>query len=174
MPDDSLPIVQCMVEYIYTGNYDDVSGTPGFQCLGDPSPQCINARVFALADKYQMEGLQALSIGKYSHALEETRDVGLFFRTLPDVFALTPQNVGGLRDVAIQFARKHLARGLQEPRVKAMYDDLVVEIPEFPRDLLSSFLQNRVIGNCSSCGSNRPMSIMRCKCKNCGKANVFP
>ncbi|KAM0807592.1 putative BTB domain-containing protein [Seiridium cardinale] len=169
MVEDSLPLVQRMIKYFYTGDYDDGVEIYGAEGMDDPSAARINARVFALADKYQISGLQCLSVEKYCRALEQANDMALFLGTVPDVFTLTPDTVRGLRQVAIKFARKHLGNSLGISEIKDLYDETIREAPEFTKDLLEFFFKSPVYGSCTTCDSNQPMDVLQCRCQTCGK-----
>ncbi|RYP58776.1 hypothetical protein DL770_010359 [Monosporascus sp. CRB-9-2] len=123
MPEDSLPIVQGMVDYLYTGSYDDQGLITSDEPPVSVSAAKFNARMFALADKYQIDGLRTLSASKYSKAIEEYSSLHLFFESIPEVY-LTPDTARDLRDAALSFARRHLGTGLQIPGVKVAFEEL--------------------------------------------------
>lgn len=169
MPEDSLPIVQGMVEYLYTGSYDDKRAGASDETLERTSAAKFNARMFALADKYQIDDLQTLSVSKYTKAIKEHSDLHTFFETIPDVYLMTPDTARGLRDAALSFSRYHLGTSLHIPEIRKAFDQVSVDVPDFARELLNSFLETPILGTCSSCGPHQPMEILQCRCKTCGK-----
>ncbi|AEO59864.1 hypothetical protein MYCTH_2020741, partial [Thermothelomyces thermophilus ATCC 42464] len=103
--EQSPAMVRRMVEYFYTGNYKDC-GEP----TQDPSKEtpecsdeegltalCIHARVFALAEMYQVDGLQSLAVTKYGKALARSTNIQDLLDSIPDVYQLTPCTVRALR-----------------------------------------------------------------------------
>jgi hypothetical protein len=57
--------------------------------------------MFALGDKYFIEGLQALSAANYSKALGRESNVYNFLRTLPDVYTWPGRSPGSKTIVII-------------------------------------------------------------------------
>jgi hypothetical protein len=142
-----------MVDYLYTGNYAAQITATGINGQTDGiSPLRVHAMVFALGDKYLIEGLLALSAANYSKALGRESNVGNFLRTLPDVYTLTPDSSRGLRDMAIEFAKEKLGVSLASPETKDIYENVAADIPDFIKELLDSFLQRPpLVGSCHKC-----------------------
>lgn len=60
-------MVRRMIDYLYTGEYAGQITEPGMDDETDSiSPLRVHAMMFALADKYLIEGLQALSAASYA------------------------------------------------------------------------------------------------------------
>lgn len=169
MPEDPLPVVQGMVDYLYTGSYDDKRSAASDEIIESTSAAKYNARMFALADKYQIDDLQTLSVRKYSNAIGERCVLNTFFESVPDVYLTTPDTARALRDAALSFARCHLGTSLQIPDIQMAFDKVSMDVPDFARELLNSFLKAPVRGSCSTCGPHQPMEILQCRCKTCGK-----
>jgi speckle-type POZ protein len=135
-------MVRRMVDYLYTGNYAEQITATGINGQTEGiSTLRVHAMVFALGDKYLIEGLLALSTANYSRALGRESNVRNFLRTLPDVYTLTPDSSRGLRDKAIKFAKEKLIVSLASPETKDIYENVAANIPEFIKELLDSFLQ---------------------------------
>lgn len=169
MPEDSLPIVRGMVEYLYTGIYDDKRAGASEETLESISAAKFNARMFALADKYQIDGLQTLSASKYTYAISMNDHSYTFLETIPEVYLMTPPTARALRDVALSFCRRHLTTRLEITEVQMAFDRVSAEVPDFARELLYSFVKTPALGHCPGCGSGQPMEILQCRCKSCGK-----
>lgn len=168
--DYSLSMVRRMVDYLYTGNYAEQITEIGMDDQTEGiSPLRVHAIVFVLADKYLIEGLQALSAANYAKELGREPNVCNFIRSLPDVYTLTPDSSRGLRDEALEFARETLAVSLASPETKDSYEKLAADDPGFIKDLLDSFLQQPLKGSCSDCGRANlvPVEAIRCRCKKC-------
>ncbi|KND89504.1 hypothetical protein TOPH_05785, partial [Tolypocladium ophioglossoides CBS 100239] len=172
---EEFSMVQRMVDYFYTGTYDDGSAEAetGEQ-LEDLSTLSVHARMFALADKYLINGLGALSARNYTKALERKPDLCDFLGSLPDVYTLTPASVRGLRSRAVDFAREKLTVLLNSPEMKDVYHEMVTDTPQFTEELLNSFIERPLIGHCHACGYDKPVPVvaLQCRCKNCGKGGA--
>lgn len=77
----------------------------------------MNARVFAMAVKYQVPALASLAVAKFKHALELNSTAIVFARAIEIAFTSTPENVGELRDIVLDTLINHKAL-LQDPDIK--------------------------------------------------------
>ncbi|KAH7243996.1 hypothetical protein MRS44_016942 [Fusarium solani] len=177
MDDHPLSMVRRMVDYLYTGNYAEEITETGIEDQADViSPLRVHAMMFAMGEKYRMEGLQCLSVANYANALSRKPNICNFIRSLPDVYTLTPDFSRGLRDKALEFARENLPASLASTESKDTYDKIAADAPEFIKDLLDSFLEEPLVGSCSGCGRGKlvPVEAKQCKCKRCGKGGAIP
>lgn len=93
MNDDSLTMVKRMIDFFYVMDYDEEVVTPeGAEC-GLLSGLQVHARMFALADKYNIHELRALSAAKYSSKFKEASSPLEFLDSVPDVYTLTARSV---------------------------------------------------------------------------------
>ncbi|EJT76900.1 hypothetical protein GGTG_06814 [Gaeumannomyces tritici R3-111a-1] len=176
-------MVRRMVEYFYISNYTDCN-----EATLDPSKEklersgeegltalCIHARMFALADIYQVDRLQSLAATKYGKALEKRSNLQDLLDSIPDVCQLTPCSVRALRDKAVVALRVELGQatrlhqftvasptafgdntGGAADSLMAVYDEVATETPEFLKDLLSSYIRIPLLGQCYNCGPKQP------------------
>lgn len=180
--EQSPAMVRRMVEYFYTADYKDCG-----ESTQDPSKEtpecsdeegltalCIHARVFALAEMYQVDGLQSLAVTKYGNAVARSANIQDLLDSIPDVYQLTPCTVRALRDKVIvglhvelgrttrlhQFAGANPAAsgdqsGGAADSLMAVYDELATESPEVLKDLLSSYIRTPLLGRCYHCGPQK-------------------
>lgn len=203
--EQSLAVVRRMVDYFYTGDYGDPivpTQTPD-QCPVKPEssneeelpPLRLHARMFALADMYQVDHLQTLAVNKYGKAVDRTSSFQDLLDSIPDVYQLTPSSVRALRDKAIIAFRAELERAPRSgdwpfetsspdqsgqhskgaaDALIAAYDEVAAETPEFLKDLLNSYIRAPLLGQCSHCGKERPRpaEALQMKCLKCGKGGA--
>ncbi|KAL8347969.1 hypothetical protein RB598_001345 [Gaeumannomyces tritici] len=194
-------MVRRMVEYFYTGDYTDCNET-----TKDPSKEksehsdeegltalCIHARMFALADIYQVDRLQSLAATKYGKALEKGSNIQDLFDSIPDVYQLTPYSVRALRDKAVLALRVKLGQAIRlrqftvaspstsgdnsggaADSLMEVYDEVATETPEFLKDLLSSYIRAPLLGHCYNCNPEQPQPVepLQMRCMTCGKGGA--
>lgn len=155
----TLPTVRRMVDYFYIGDYA-TELTEEDRCKGASSVLVVHAEMFALADKYAIEGLETLAAYKYERDLRRQQDAHEFFLSIPAVYELTPGSSRGLRDKVLCFARERLGRFITLAEVKEEFDSLTIEMPEFAKELLDSFLRHPMMGYCYGCGRDKLVPVM--------------
>ncbi|KAK2054935.1 hypothetical protein LY76DRAFT_596505 [Colletotrichum caudatum] len=167
MVEDSTNEVRKMIDFMYTGDYtlDHESQKTDAENYADDLQ--AHARLFALAEKYQVDDLQSLSAGRYERMLENGFGVNGFLASLRDVYLLTPSSVRRLRDSAIRFSRKHMEIIIKKR--KDEFDVITMSLTEFAKDLLSSYTEAPVLGNCYQCGNYKKMECLQLRCLQCGK-----
>lgn len=174
MNEDSLIIVNKMIDYFYRGDYHAAEATQVDEQGGvDVSALQLHARIFALADKYAVDSLMHLSAAKYSNRLKHSTILD-FLQSIPDVYALTPAAVRALRNEAVQHARMNLARSLVDPSVKRAYEDVASITPDFVKELLDSYMDAPVIGKCWACGPCQALEAVQSRCLQCGEQTDLP
>lgn len=154
-----------MVRFFYDMDYDD-----NLPEETDMSLLQLHARMFALADVYDIPGLRAIAQEKYSSrcAVWRPRE---FLESIHDVYERTPTTIRQLRDAACIAIRKNLPKMLEDEGIAGFYEEILTEIPEFTKDLLRSYVRAHFYGDCNSCGSNQPMEALQARCKKCWKGN---
>lgn len=162
-----------MVDYFYIGDYA-TDLTEEDRGKGVTSVLLVHAEMFALADKYAIEGLETLAADKYERDLRRRSNAHEFFLSIPTIYELTPASSRGLRDKVLRFAREKLRDFLHSAEVKEAFDSLAIEMPEFTKELLDSFLRHPVMGHCYECGRDKlvPVTPLQCRCKKCGKGGA--
>jgi hypothetical protein len=172
MIDDSEHIVEKLVQYFYVGDYTGLSEEDK-NAYPEMSELQLHARVFALADKYDVQSLCDLSAEKYSSRLQDHVDVVEFLHSVPDVYNLTPPPVERLRILFLFSARKRLENALQDSSHSQIYDSITSQVPAFTKDLLKSYITSPVRADCGECGPNSPMLVLQVKCRKCGQQKGY-
>jgi hypothetical protein len=167
-------MVQLMVDYLYTGDYSlETDETDQEPDTYSDSSLSIHAIMYSIGDKYDIEGLRRLSTRKYCEALQRDLYINDFFASIPYVYALTPESSRDLRDPALAFARNVLSGDGPTTLsiVREAFDELVIECPEFVKELLYSALQSPLLGYCPCSGPRNmvPVEAQQCRCRKCGK-----
>jgi hypothetical protein len=163
-----------LIEYFYTAEYtgnmesSDTGGRPPMSDL-----QC-HARMFALAEIYDVEGLRLLSLEKYQCRLEGHASAQEFLESLPDVYTLTPSSVKPLREIVTRYARINLAKYTQDQSAWEVFKEISVGVPEFVRDMLDIYIQSPLIGKCDKCGPYSPMQPLQGRCRQCKRGIHYP
>lgn len=201
--EQSPAMVRRMVDYFYTGDYTYCSESPQDLCQGKPEhsdeeafPEMrVHARMFALAEMYQVDGLRTLAVTKYGEATVGAKSPSIqeLLDSIPDIYQLTPSSVRLLRDKVVVTLRAELGRATRRQQVSvsnhteagdqsgggvdtlmAVYDKIAAESPEFLKDLLSSYIRMPSLGRCSHCGSQRPQPTepIQLRCLTCGKGGA--
>ncbi|KAM0206021.1 hypothetical protein ACHAQD_012543, partial [Fusarium lateritium] len=174
---DESDMVQLMVDYLYTGDYsletDEKDQVPDTY---SDSSLAIHAIMYSIGDKYDIEGLRHLSTKKYCEALQGDLYINDFFSSIPYIYDLTPESSRDLRDPALTFARNVLSGDGPTTLsiVREAFDELVIECPEFVKELLYSALQSPLMGYCpcSGPGNMVPVEVQHCRCRKCGKGGA--
>ncbi|KAI1828216.1 BTB/POZ protein [Xylaria intraflava] len=136
--------VERMIQYMYSGTYD---ARPGMYDSESASRLQMHARVFALADKYQIDELETLSAREYTVSLHDKVDISPFLGSIHDVFNLTPQSKRAMRIAAINFAKNYLGAAMRgSSDLQTRFNDTARDIPDFAQELLESFLMAPVPG----------------------------
>lgn len=170
--DDSKLLVEKLVSFLYTANYDDTVDTPETESSPPISSLQLHARVFALADKYSVSGLSELCIMKYKRGLEYRLDPVEFIQSIPDVYTLTPAPVRALKDVVARFARNRLAGFLSRESARLVYNYVVPNAPGFAKDLLDLYIDAPLLGSCHNCGHFIPVIALQGRCRKCQRGTT--
>ncbi|KAH7202890.1 uncharacterized protein BKA55DRAFT_587578 [Fusarium redolens] len=147
MSEDSLFIVNKMIDYVNNGDYD-VSAVPKIEEQNISALQ-FHARMFPLADKYAVDILISLSAAKYLDRLRNSEIVE-FLGSIP------------------AYARINLLQGLGNTPARQIYEGIVGTTPEFIKELLDSYMETPMIGKCWDCGSYRALQGVQSRCLQCG------
>lgn len=102
-----------MIQFMYRSTYDiETLGEAGDHLESDTSPphEChiiLHAKVYALAEKYVVEGLKALSLAKFETACDAHNSPGDFFSATEFVYTSTIETDRGMRDAAVKAFYQH-------------------------------------------------------------------
>ncbi|KAI1819443.1 BTB/POZ protein [Xylaria intraflava] len=172
MNEDDPFMVYRMVQYMYSGTYKDQPGMPNSEQQESASALQIHARMFMLADKYQIDELEIVAVERYKELLMSQRDVAAFLGSIPDVFKITLDSKRAIRTAAVHFARCHLGKAIQNhDSLKRKYDEMAMDVPDFPAELLDSYLNVPSLVCCILCNHTQSTELSKWRCKLCKKEN---
>ncbi|KAJ9414681.1 hypothetical protein FOXG_17151 [Fusarium oxysporum f. sp. lycopersici 4287] len=165
-------MIQLMVDYLYTGDYSiGMNETDETNTASNSGALSTHAIMYALGDEYDIKGLRDLSARKYSWSLDESLELDNFLLSIPHVYTLTPESSRGLRDPALEYARNKLQAAGGRSDIRDAFDELVMECPEFLKELLYYCVQAPSLGYCPCTGPRNkvPVEAEGYRCKGCGK-----
>jgi len=174
MTDESIPVVKKMLDYLYTGDYSElIDGSPtdvsSNVSLLSISALQLHAKLFALGDKYCIPKLCDAAVGKYSNRIVRHFDLLEYLDSIPDIFFSPLNQNEGLKELAVRLSRDNLGFHLQNTSVRAKYDSIAAQVPEFVKKVLDTYFDAPLLGDCENCGCGRPMSALQVRCRKCGR-----
>ncbi|KAK4446212.1 BTB/POZ protein [Podospora aff. communis PSN243] len=132
LPDDNPRLIHIMVYYFYHLDYDvqgqnqsghfDRPETKGDGADASEPTLVTHAKVYALAEKYIIDGLKGLALRKFK-AATESLDVDHFLQATQEVYTSTIEGDRGLRDVIVAILFNN-PRWLDESKVQHVIKDL--------------------------------------------------
>lgn len=159
-----------MVDFFYSMNYDDeIAEATEQETPLDISLLQLHARMFALGDRYDIPGLRDVALEKYTSRCATLAEPVEFIESIYDVYERTPTSIKQLRNAACTGMRKDLREMLEDKTVATIYEKVLVEVPEFTRDMLELYVRAPSYGNCPTCGSDQAFEVLLATCKRCGK-----
>ncbi|EGP89223.1 uncharacterized protein MYCGRDRAFT_39186 [Zymoseptoria tritici IPO323] len=95
-----------MIHYFYFLDYEVGKRGAGLETpavaadlVSEDDHALAHAKIFAVAEKYQVPGLKELAVGKFKAAMEVHEKHPDFAEVVTTVFATTPETVRDLRDI---------------------------------------------------------------------------
>ncbi|RKL27515.1 hypothetical protein BFJ72_g13102 [Fusarium proliferatum] len=168
-------MIQLMVDYLYTGDYsidmNEADDTDETKTASNTGALSTHAIIYALGDEYDIKGLRDLSARKYSWSLDESLELDEFLNSIPLVYTMTPDSSRGLRDPALEFARNKLRGAGGQSDTREAFDELLIECPDFLKELLYYCVQAPSLGYCPCTGPRDrvPVEAEGYRCKGCGR-----
>ena len=99
LKEDDPDMIDNMLHFLYTSDYqDDADGG---------RPLLVNAKMYAVGDKYGIHALKTLAKDKFIAALGAGWDIVTFLEVLETVYSTTPASDRGLRDCLALTLKKH-------------------------------------------------------------------
>ena len=153
-----------LVNFFYHGEYShDLEENVDISLLQ------LHARMFSLADQYEIPHLGALAAHSFASRCTQSWLADEFLASISDIYETTPSSVAQLRVTACMEIRKHLPAMLHEKDAAEMYERTLTEVPDFAKDLLNSYVQHPLYRHCRWCNSNEPMEALQRRCLTCKK-----
>jgi hypothetical protein len=153
-----------LVQFFYSIYYDEAIPEDS-----DVSVLQLHARMFALADKFEIIDLLSVPADKYSARCLTSWELSEFLSSIPDVYNGTPPPISALRRHAYTAIRRKLPAMLNDKTIWEHYDQAVTVHPGFAKDLLQSYVVEPVFKHCYTCSSHQRMEVLQLRCKTCRK-----
>lgn len=159
-----------MVNFFYSLSYDNnIPEATEQEIPSHISPLQLHARMFAIGDRFDIPGLRDVAVKKYSSRCAIPSEPLEFIESICDVYERIPASVRQLRNAACILLRKNLLKMLDDEVFPTVHDKVLIEVPEFTRDMLQLYVKAPLNGDCSTCGSNQAFEALQVRCKRCGK-----
>ncbi|KAG6033294.1 hypothetical protein E4U40_005483 [Claviceps sp. LM458 group G5] len=183
--DCSDSLVERMLDYIYTSNYDELSskgpaeeGQEPSQCVAKvgPAPQVmLHVKMMELGDMYLVEGLVQLAWKRFMKLLKSETTTNILVDIIPEVYTLESNSANGIRNNVVGFMRERLAQLPLAADVDGPLGTVTRDVPDFTRDLLKSYVDAPILGHCGSCGNDKtvPLAPLQSKCLLCHKGGAL-
>ena len=150
-----------MVNFFYSLSYNDnISEATDQETPSHISPLQLHARMFTLGDRFDIPGLRDVAVKKYSSRCAISLEPLEFIESIYDVYKRTPASAGQLRNAACILLRKNLLKMLDDEAFATIYEKVVIEVPEFTRDMLELYVEASLNGDCSTCSSNQAFEAL--------------
>ena len=170
-------LVEQLIEYLYTLDYDDGLGVNGRDPIGDKTPafhlECHASKLaidmHATADKYGVQGLKELATYKLEKIMAAI-DWGSwkaddFVAIAGQVYEKT-RSVDRMREIVQTRAVQDLGKLVE----RASFHDLLAKEPQFAVDLLTAYSKVVKVSKCrtDSCRYGRRSRMIVDSCWECG------
>ncbi|KAK2591152.1 Anaphase-promoting complex subunit 23 [Conoideocrella luteorostrata] len=146
-----------MVEYLYTGQYE-AQPQDLEQNEDGISPLVFHVRMFDLADKYLISGLQSLSVAEFRKIIGREGDACVFLRSIGEIYSLQCESNKILRDILVESTRERFSSPMDSD-LEEVLGGMINMVPDFAIDLCLSFLRQPNLGHCGNCGTQKMVSI---------------
>ncbi|KAG6263917.1 hypothetical protein E4U49_001977 [Claviceps purpurea] len=183
--DSSDALVRRMLDYIYTGNYDDLSSKGPTQDgkrsstkvakLGSAPHVLLHAKMMELGDMYLVDGLGLFADERFGILLKSETTRNILVDIIPEVYAMEIKSCKLIRKTLIDLMRRRLAHRPLPAEVEGSLENATRDVPEFTRDLFKSFKDMPVLGHCRNCGGNAktvPVAPLQLKCLLCDRGGA--
>ncbi|KAI4666975.1 uncharacterized protein J4E79_001656 [Alternaria viburni] len=126
LPEDDPAVVRRLIQYLYEAEYtpllpdvDSTGSTPFTNKTNRPNQPLLHAKIYEIADKYEVKGLKDLAREKFKRSCEQFWDNDVFAVAAHHVFSTTPDSDKGLRDLVSLTISKHMCL-MDKPEIEAL------------------------------------------------------
>lgn len=138
LSEQPIPFVEKLLDFLYTGDYPaDVDATKRDLSM---SVLQLHVEMFNLGDQYDIPLLRDLAARKYSDRLAWGFKPLEYLDSIPRVFFSRAINSEKLKDAAVQIPFDKLKSQLKKDSVRAKYEKVTTDCPEFAKRMLDYFL----------------------------------
>ncbi|KAG0646411.1 Kelch repeat and BTB domain-containing 5, partial [Hyphodiscus hymeniophilus] len=160
--DDDLDVFECLVSFFYKETYDDshnvtttlaVPSSMNDSFVGTSQALLLNAKVYVMAEKFDIPELKKLATVKYEAAVPIDWNSEAMAASINVVYEETPQSDRSLKEVMIKAAGEH-ARYLLE---RSEFLSLCTQSNDVCLDLLKEVVASaskREVKDCPNCGAD--------------------
>ena len=160
-----------MVDFLYSMNYDtSMLEDTKAESPTQTSPLQFHARMFALGDRYDISGLRGVAANNYRDRCAIAQDLEII-HAIHDVYERTPASITQLRTFTCKCIQSHLPKMINDATIRSTYQNILIKIPEFSRDLLDRYVEAPLYGTCGTCCSSQAFEVLQVRCKKCGKGS---
>jgi speckle-type POZ protein len=139
--------VEAMLRFMYTFDYDASSNAKS-----GSSPMVFNAKVYSIADKYEVLSLKSYAKQKFETTVETCWDMDDFPYAIAEVYNSTPSVDQGLRKVVVDAACKHIDQLLSKQGFRDVLEGTEGFASDVARTLSKSQKQSKTPSyRCPSC-----------------------
>lgn len=109
LTDDDPHAIDCMLQFFYHLNYDAPEFGPVAEGanLDSPLELVLHARIYAVAEKYMVDGLKAVAMEKFEKATASGWNKHDFLEAARETYTSTIDSDKGLRDIVVKVFHAH-------------------------------------------------------------------
>ena len=161
-----------MVRYLYSLDYDDAQLEDGKEYI---SKLHCNALMYALGDRYDIQGLKVLATEKlnranYGQMYRDKKTLAELMAVIPVIYTSTVDSDRTLRDVVVELATSSTEQ-YSSIRKRDDFKMAVETVPQFAWDLIEKTGQFAVLDKCGHCDDddNGRLDVSDGFCNSCGR-----
>lgn len=94
-----------------------------FDYQASTSPMIFNAKVYSIADKYNIPTLKSQAIEKSRKSVETCWSMDDFPHAIREIYSSTPGNDRGLRDLVVKIACEHMETLSERPEFRILLEE---------------------------------------------------
>ena len=98
----------------------------------------MHSKVYAIADKYDMPGLQAICVTKFKVDITSDSELEDLVDALPHIYSSTPPSRTALKRKAAPFVQKSYRKIVRTPRLRTKLKTACVQSGQLGWDVLSN------------------------------------
>ncbi|KAM3068339.1 hypothetical protein ACMFMG_009478 [Clarireedia jacksonii] len=149
---DDVFAVEAMLQFMYTFDYNASGGAKS-----SSSPMVFNAKVYSIADKYEVLSLKSHAKQKFETTVDTCWDMDDFPHAITEVYNSTPSVDQGLRKVVVDAACKHIDQLLSKQEFRDVLEGTEGFAPDVTQTLAMCQRQSKT------------SSQVKYRCPNCSK-----
>lgn len=137
---------------------------------GEVPPTVFNAKVYSMADKYDVTTLKLQAKEKFEQAAETCWRMDDFPHAITEVYSSTPATDRGLRDVVIRVVCEHIDAFLEKQEFKSVFEETVGFAADITRSIVKGHKSLKEY-RCPNCRKSWKAAILEGSshpCQRCG------